>query len=234
MDALDLRRAVRDRGGRLREVTSTAAIEIGGILLPPGTMFYLNDGIFIDPRRDDELREVTLSDACAIHGLLARAGGHLVFDSEGHLRSARAAFDREVLLEDLWIEGHDLVTFDVDGQLSGFTLARATRFADLRIPRGTRFVYWPGGGLLPARWTLWLGGDLELPEITLRHGESIELSPTRDRLRAFSPRRDVRVGDVIVRHGIVAIPVHGNGRIDVARCKRMGIAGQADEQVEQT
>jgi hypothetical protein len=234
LDALDLRRAVRDRGGRLREVSSTAAIEIGGILLPPGTLFYLNDGAFIDPRRDDELREVALSDACLVHGLLARAGGRLLFDFEGHLRSARAAFDREVLLEDIWIAGKDIVTFDVDGKLSGFTLARAARFAALRIPRGTRCVCWPGGGLLPARWTMWLGGELELPEITLRRGESIELSLSRDCLRAVSPRRDVRVGDVIIRHGIVPIPVHRNGRIDVARCKRMGIVGQADERVEQT
>lgn len=232
-DALDLARAVRDGRGRLREVTSTAAIEIGAILLPPGSVFYLNDGMFIDPRRDDELREVALSDTCVVRELCARPGGRLVFDSKGHLGSIRAGLDSEVLIEDLWVDGRDVVAFEASGHLTGFTLARPTQFAHLRIPSKTRFVRWPGGGILPARWTCWLGGDLELPEIKLRRGESIELSLNRDCLRAISPHRDVRLGEVVIRHGIVAIPVHHNGRIDVDRCKRMGIVGRADERVKQ-
>jgi hypothetical protein len=234
LDALDLDRAVRDTRGRLREVASTAAIEIGGVLLPPNTLFYLNDGMFTDPRRDDELREVVLSDACVIRDLLARAGGRLDFDGDGRLRSVRAGFDREVLLEDIWVDGHDTISFDADGRLSGFILARATRFAGLRIPAGTRFMCWPGNGLLPAHWTCWLGGELDLPEITLRRGESIELSLERDSLRAFSPRRDVRLGNLMIRHDIVPIPVRSDGRIDVRRCKRLGILGRADERIGQT
>lgn len=234
LDALDLDRAVRDTRGRLREVASTAAIEIGNVMLPPNTLFYLNDGTFTDPRRDDELREVVLSDACVIRELLARAGGRLVFDGDGRLRSVRAAFDGEVLLEDIWVDGQDTISFDANGRLSGFTLARATPFADLRIPAGTRFTCWPGGGRLPARWTCGLGGELSLPEITLRRGETIDLSLERDSLRAISPRRDVRLGNLIIRHGIVSIPVQNDGRIDVAQCKRLGIAARTDERVGQT
>lgn len=229
MGAFDLVRAIRDKRGRLRRVRSVARVFVGEVEVPPGSTFYFNEDRFLDPRREDRLREVVLGGAIPLLGMTVRPGASLVFAPSGRLSSLRGAFEREVEIDGTWVDGRDVLSFNEDGELMGFTLARGGRAAGHSIPRRSRFQCWPGDDLLPARWTVRLGGPLKLPDLTLRAGESIELSDDMSRITAIRPRRDVKTRGLVVRAAIVPIPLGQDGRIDFAGCLKSGLLRPREE-----
>ncbi len=233
MGAFDLVRAARDRRGRLRRVRSVAPVYVGYVLVPPGSTFYFNEDRFLDPRREDQLREVVLGSSIPIFGLMARAGASLVFAPSGRLSSLRGAFDAEVEIDGNWVDGREIVAFDENGDLTSFTLAEGARTGGHRIPKGSRFQRWPEDDVLPARWTVRLGGPLELPDVTLGAGESVELSDDGRVITAISPRHDLQVAGLVVRAGIVPIPLREDGRIDAGKCMKSGLFRSREEASEE-
>ncbi|MRG96816.1 hypothetical protein [Polyangium spumosum] len=221
--AFDLVRAMRDKRGRLRRVHSVSTVYVGEVAVPPGSTFHFNEDRFLDPRRDDRLREVVLGGPIPLLGMTVRPGASLVFAPSGRLSSLRGAFGPEVEIDGTWVDGREVLSFDEEGELISFTLGRDGRAAGRRIPRGSRFQCWIGDGILPTRWTVRLGGPIALPDITLRAGESIELSDDVAEVTAINPRRDVKTYGLVVRAGIVPIPLCKDGRIDVAGCLKCGI-----------
>ncbi|MDI1484053.1 hypothetical protein [Polyangium sp. y55x31] len=232
MGAFDLVRAIRDERGRLRRVRSVSAVYVGEVEVPPGSIFHFNEDRFLDPRREDRLHEVVLGGPIPLLGKTVRPGASLVFAPSGRLSSLRGAFESEVEIDGTWVNGRDVLAFDEDGELVGFTLARDGRAAGHRFPQGSRFQCWPADDVLPTRWTVRLGGPLPLPDITLRAGESIELSDDISRITAICPRRNVKAHGLVVRAGIVPIPLRKDGRIDVAGCLKSGILRPREEAEE--
>ncbi|MDC0749162.1 hypothetical protein [Polyangium mundeleinium] len=223
MGAFDLVRAIRDDRGRLRRVRSVSPVYLGEVEVPPGSMFHFNEDRFLDPRREDRLHEVVLGGPIPLLGKTVRPGASFVFAPSGRLSSLRGAFESEVEIDGTWVNGRDVLSFNEEGELMGFTLAKDGRAAGRRFPIGSRFQCWPGDDLLPTRWTVRLGGPLELPDITLRAGESIELSDDTSRITGIWPRHDVKAHGLVVRAGIVPIPLRKDGRIDLAGCLKSGI-----------
>src|SRR5262249_53348138 len=158
--------------GRLREVRSLERVELGGIELPPGSVFRLNDEPFanprfIDPRQDDVLVEVRVAGPVQVHGRWTKAGAVLRFCDDRSL-AARDAFDGEVEIGGRPVHGDALLVFGADGRLEAFTLARDLRVGELSLPAGSELRFFEGvGRALPARWTCRLGAALALPETSL-------------------------------------------------------------------
>ncbi|MDI1448025.1 hypothetical protein [Polyangium sp. 6x1] len=223
MGAFDLVRAIRDGRGRLRRVRSVSPVYVGEVEVPPGSTFHFNEDRFLDPRREDRLHEVVLGGPIPLLGKMVRPGASLVFAPSGRLSSLRSAFESDVEIDGTWVNGRDVLSFNEDGELMGFTLAKDGRAAGLRFPRGSRFQCWPGDDLLPPRWTVRLGGPLVLPDITLQAGESVELSDDITRITAICPRRDLKAHGLVVRAGIVPIPLRKDGVVDLAGCLKSGI-----------
>ena len=229
MGAFDLVRAMRDDRGRLRRVRSVSPVYIGELEIPPGSMFHFNEDRFLDPRREDRLHEVVLGAPIPLLGNTIRQGASLVFTPSGRLSSLRGAFKSKVEIDGTWVNGRDVLSFNEEGELMGFTLAKDGCAAGLRFPIGSRFQCWPGDEFLPTRWTVRLGGSLQLPDITLRAGESIELSDDISRITAIWPCHDVKAHRLVVRAGIVPIPLRKDGRIDLAGCLKNGILRPREE-----
>lgn len=233
VDKLEIDQAKRDARGRLREVISKKAFDFCGISIPRGSKFVLNDDRFLDPRRDDWLAEVVLGAPTTIVDLTARTGAGLIFDPEGRLRSLRRAFDPDVEIDGNWVDGRDIISFGKDGRLSGFTISRSGRAAGRALPKGSRFSRVPGDPVLPARWICWLGGPFALPEITLEAGDRLNLTDDGRHITGFSPRSDVTIGGVIVKAGIVPIPLTRDGHVDMTKCRKIGlVAGEATSEKE--
>jgi hypothetical protein len=221
--AFDVARAARDARGRIKTVASRAPIMFGGIVIPPGSMWFFNDERFLDPRRPDRLMKVVLGTETIIAGLTARSGGSLMFDPGGRLSSLRGAFGPEVEVQGTLVDGREIIAFGEDGKLSTFTLARVGRVGGHVIPERSRFMRWPGDKGVPARWTCWLGGPLALPDVELLAGDTIEISIDGKTVTGISPRRNVTVGGVVLRSGIIPIPLGKDDRIDLARCEKIGL-----------
>jgi len=227
--ALDLDRAKRDENGRIRAVISKAHLTLGGIKIPRGSTFLFNEARFLDPRRDDRLWKVILGDNTQIAGLEARRGGSLIFDPSARLSSVRGAFSEEIEVEGNLVDGRDIIAFDENGKLQSFTLARRGYAGGYPIPQGSRLTRWRKDKILPERWTCWLGGPLELPEVNLAAGESIELSSDGKQITGFSPRKDIKIGALTLKSGIMSIPLKNDGRVDLAKCRKMGLVAMSED-----
>jgi hypothetical protein len=224
--ALDLAHARWDQRGRLRQVTALADLWMGILKLPAGTVLFFNfseDEAYMDPRQHDVLREVVLGGPSALFGIKVRAGARARFYPNGRVSSVRGAFARMTCLQGVWVDGQDVLAFDEDHELTAFTLAAPGKLGGHTYPPGSRFRLWPSTVETPKRWTCWLGGELKLPEVTLQADDGCELAPGNGELYAISPQRDVRIGDVVLRHGIVPFPVTPDGHIELEQCKALGL-----------
>lgn len=226
--SLDIAGAKRSGQGRLHEVASKREFTFGGISIPVGSTFFFNEdffqeGRFIDTRRDDFLVKVVLGAPTMIAGLPSVAGASLMFYPNGRLSSLRGAFGEDVEIDGNWVDGRDVLSFGEDGALSGFTLSRKGRAGGRVIPRGSRFFRYPGDSVLPARLTCWLGGEIVLPDITLKAGESMTLSQDGETITGISPKADIQIPGQTIRAGIVPIPLRRDGHIDIAKCRKFGI-----------
>jgi len=228
-EALPISKAKRDEQNRIREITSTKGILFGKVTIPAGSTFFFNDDPYIDPQREDRLVKIMLGAPTKVAGVLVKAKATLMFDARARLSSMRGAFDGEIEMDGNWVDGREIISFDAEGFLSSFTLSRQGRAAGYTIPARSRWTRWPGDKILPAHWSCWLGGSLVLPDITLRQGERIELSIDGRRITAIAPSGDVELGGVTLKGGIMAFPLGKDGRVDVEKCRQLGLVKGASQ-----
>ena len=224
--ALDLAAARRNEQGRFRELSSTAPITIGNVVLPSGTVFILNRDGFIDPSRADTLHRVRLTTAIELaNGLNIDAGAELVFDEGGNLNVVHGAAKEPLSLQGHTLRGDEPIGFGPSGRLETYTLAEAKPLGEFLLPAGTKVTAAIKIDILPYRTTAWLGDTLTLPEVELRPGESMYFDGD-DQLVAISPRRDLLLFGYRVRYGYVPIPTQPDGTIDIRKCRDSGIVGE--------
>jgi len=224
--ALDVAGASRYPGGRLREIASVGPVTLDALVVPAGSRFRFNGEHFLDPRRDDRLVDIELGAPILLHGRETIPGAviHLEGDGAGPVVAARGAFPREVEIHGRPVRGDETVGFTRAGALDAFTLAREATFGGFTLPAGSKLFHWGGAGKwLPPSWECTLGGPLPLPETTLVAGESCKLSTDLTRLIAISPRQDLVLPAGRVRAGVMSIPVHADGRVDVRACRKIGL-----------
>ena len=218
---LDVHGAKRNWQNRRREVRTLGHVAVGGTSLPPGTLLELNHDDYIDPRRPDLLVAAVVNTPLRLPiGVDVPAGTRLALRPSGELWVLCGALGL-IELDGFSIDGNECVGIDADGHVGSFTLGSETRLNGWLLAPGTTFSSWPKMSHRPAAWHCTLSAVLQLPELDLRPGDSVDFDKASKTLVAIYPRSELTIDGVRLLHA--AIPVFPDGRIDKKRARKLGV-----------
>ncbi|PRQ07275.1 hypothetical protein [Enhygromyxa salina] len=218
--ALEIDELARGPGQRFLRATSVAPFELGGVQIPTGSTVELNDAdTWLDPRRDDQLRGISVSRPTFVPplGRELPAGTRLIFD-EALSHVALLVVSGEIDVDGFCCSGEWGLSFTPDGALRSFTLAGPWTTPTCTLPvdvlvRRTRREDGTHG------WRVILNCALSLPGVGLRNGDRLYLAADGSLVSFFRSGGSIRVGDQELECGVVAIPLSAAGHVDLVACR---------------